>query len=116
MGIRILIIEDEAPIADFVVRGLREEGFTVEHAADGDAASHALQTGGWDVVLLDWWLPGPDGFTLLRRLRAAGRSDPVLFLATVVGRVLPLTPDATTLPGAVGLIQTPDTKPGICFQ
>ena len=80
MGIRILIIEDEAPIADFVVRGLREEGFTVEHTADGDAASHALQTGGWDVVLLDWWLPGPDGLTLLKRYRQVGGTAPVLFL------------------------------------
>jgi two-component system, OmpR family, copper resistance phosphate regulon response regulator CusR len=80
MGIRVLLIEDEAEIADFVVRGLREEGFTVEHAADGDSAWHALQTGSWDVVLLDWWLPGPDGLTLLRRFRRAGRETPVLFL------------------------------------
>src|SRR5579884_2047921 len=80
MGIRILVIEDEAQIADFLVRGLREEGFTVEHAADGEAAWHALSGGGWDVVLLDWWLPGPDGLTLLRRLRQTDRATPVLFL------------------------------------
>jgi DNA-binding response OmpR family regulator len=80
MGIRILVVEDEDPIADFVVRGLREEGYTVERAADGDAGWHALSGGGWDVVLLDWWLPGPDGLTLLRRLRQADRSTPVLFL------------------------------------
>ena len=80
MGIRILVVEDEDPIADFVVRGLREEGFTVERAADGDSAWHALSGGGWDVVLLDWWLPGPDGLTLLRRLRQTDRSTPVLFL------------------------------------
>jgi two-component system copper resistance phosphate regulon response regulator CusR len=79
MGLRILVIEDEDGIADFLVRGLREEGFTVERAADGDAGWHGLQ-GDWDVVLLDWWLPGPDGLTLLRRLRAAGRDTPVLFL------------------------------------
>jgi two-component system copper resistance phosphate regulon response regulator CusR len=80
MGIRILVIEDEPPIADFLVRGLREEGFTVEHAADGDSAWHALQGGGWDLVLLDWWLPGVDGLTLLRRYRQAGQKSPVLFL------------------------------------
>src|SRR5437588_2786525 len=80
MGIRILLIEDEAAIADFVVRGLREEGFTVEHAADGDAAWHALRSGRWNVVLLDWWLPGPDGFTLLKRFRQNGGTAPVLFL------------------------------------
>ena len=80
MGIRILVIEDEPPIADFLVRGLREEGITVEHAADGEAGWHALQAGPWDLVLLDWWLPGPDGLTLLRRFRRAGQDAPVLFL------------------------------------
>lgn len=80
MSIRILVIEDEPPIADFLVRGLREEGFTVEHAADGESAWHALQTASWDVVLLDWWLPALDGLTLLRRYRQAGHTTPVLFL------------------------------------
>src|SRR5713226_9555594 len=80
MGIRILVIEDEAEIADFIVRGLREEGFTVEHAANGEDGWHALQSGSWDVVLLDWWLPGQDGLTLLRRFRQAGHATPVLFL------------------------------------
>jgi two-component system copper resistance phosphate regulon response regulator CusR len=80
MGIRILVVEDEDPIADFVTRGLREEGYTVERAADGESAWHALSGGGWDVILLDWWLPGPDGLTLLCRLRQTDRSTPVLFL------------------------------------
>jgi two-component system copper resistance phosphate regulon response regulator CusR len=73
-------VEDEAFIADFLVRGLREEGFTVEHAAEGDSGWHALRTGEWDVVLLDWWLPGPDGYELLTRYRQAGGAAPVLFL------------------------------------
>jgi two-component system copper resistance phosphate regulon response regulator CusR len=77
---RILVIEDEQEIADFVVRGLREEGFVVEQASDGEAAWHAMRSGNWDVVLLDWWLPGPDGLTLLRRFRQAGHETPVLFL------------------------------------
>jgi DNA-binding response OmpR family regulator len=80
MGIRILVVEDEAEIADFLVRGLREEGFTVEHVADGDLASRALSGGGWDLVLLDWWLPAMDGLALLRRFRQTNRSTPVLFL------------------------------------
>jgi two-component system copper resistance phosphate regulon response regulator CusR len=80
MGIRILVIEDENEIADFVVRGLREEGFTVERAADGETGWHYLQTGAWDIVLLDWWLPGTDGLTLLRRFRQLERTTPVLFL------------------------------------
>jgi DNA-binding response OmpR family regulator len=80
MGIRVLVVEDEPEISDFLVRGLREEGFTVEHAASGALASQALGAGGWDLVLLDWWLPGPDGLTLLRRFRETDRTTPVLFL------------------------------------
>jgi two-component system copper resistance phosphate regulon response regulator CusR len=80
MGIRVLLIEDEPQIADFLVRGLREEGFTVEHAVDGLRGWSALEAGGWDVVLLDWWLPGCDGLSLLRRFRQKGGETPVLFL------------------------------------
>ena len=80
MGIRILVIEDEAEIADFVIRGLREEGFTVEHAADGEEGWHRLSTESWDVVLLDWWLPLVDGLQLLHRFRQTNSTTPVLFL------------------------------------
>jgi two-component system copper resistance phosphate regulon response regulator CusR len=80
MGIRILVIEDEPAIADFVVRGLREEGFTVERAGDSADGWHALRTATWDLVLLDWWLPQEDGINLLRRFREIGSDTPVLFL------------------------------------
>ena len=80
MGIRILVIEDERAIADYLVRGLREEGFTVERAADGDEGWHYLNSQPWDVVLLDWSLPGADGLSLLKRFRQADQTTPVLFL------------------------------------
>jgi DNA-binding response OmpR family regulator len=80
MSSRILVIEDEARIADFLVRGLREEGYQVEHAVDGPSGWVLLQHGPWDLVLLDWWLPGEDGISLLRRFRAKERRTPVLFL------------------------------------
>ena len=80
MGIRILVVEDEAEIVDFLVRGLREEGYTVEHAADGESAEHWLKVADWDLVLLDWTLPDLDGLTVLRRHREAGGEVPVLFL------------------------------------
>jgi two-component system copper resistance phosphate regulon response regulator CusR len=80
MGIRILVIEDEAEIADFVVRGLREEGFSVTWAADSEDGWHSLNTGLWDLVLLDWRLPGADGLTLLRQFRQVDQITPVLFL------------------------------------
>lgn len=80
MGIRLLVIEDEDRIAEFLVRGLREEGYSVERAATGEEGWHQLKNGTWDVVLLDWWLPGSDGLSLLKRFRQAGHSTPVLFL------------------------------------
>jgi two-component system copper resistance phosphate regulon response regulator CusR len=80
MGIRILVIEDEATIADFLVRGLREEGYAVEHAADGGTGWTHLRATDWDLVILDWWLPDQDGLTLLQRFRQLGRRTPVLFL------------------------------------
>jgi two-component system copper resistance phosphate regulon response regulator CusR len=80
MGTRILVVEDDAEIADSLVRGLGEEGYAVEHAPDGEAARLAMYDLGWDLIILDWWLPGPDGLTLLRRYRQAGGASPVLFL------------------------------------
>lgn len=80
MAFRILIVEDDAEIAEFVAQGLREEGYVVEHASDGRTGSHALATSTWDLVILDWWLPGPDGYSLLRNFRAAGQMTSVLFL------------------------------------
>jgi len=80
MGIRVLVVEDEDEIADFLVRGLREEGFTVERSADGHDGWHRLSTESWDAILLDWWLPGVDGLTLLERFRQAGKTTPILFL------------------------------------
>lgn len=79
MTIRVLLLEDEPEIADFVVRGLREESLSVEHCADGHHGWSRLASAEWDVVVLDWWLPGQDGLTLLKRFRAAS-STPVLFL------------------------------------
>lgn len=80
MSGRILLVEDDAEIADFVTRGLGEEGFVVERAADGNDGWRKLTDGSWDAVLLDWWLPGIDGLTLLQQFREQNRTTPVLFL------------------------------------
>jgi two-component system, OmpR family, copper resistance phosphate regulon response regulator CusR len=80
MSIRILVVEDEADLADFVVRGLREEGFTIEYAADGKSGWEAMEAEGWDLIILDWWLPDEDGLDLVRRYRESGASTPILFL------------------------------------
>jgi len=80
MAIRLLVIEDDEEIADFISRGLREEGFLVEVAADGMTGWQALKSATWDVVVLDWWLPGQDGMILLQRFRQLNQTTPVLFL------------------------------------
>jgi DNA-binding response OmpR family regulator len=80
MSVRLLVVEDEPGIADFLVRGLGEEGYSVSHAADGRDGWHRMQSERWDLILLDWWLPGEDGLQLLKRFRQNDRSTPVLFL------------------------------------
>jgi len=80
MGVRVLVIEDEDEIADFLARGLREEGYAVERAADGEEGWRFLKQAAWDVVLLDWSLPATDGLTLLKRFRQTNQTTPVLFL------------------------------------
>ncbi|MCL7378878.1 MULTISPECIES: response regulator transcription factor [unclassified Streptomyces] len=77
---RILIAEDEERIASFVEKGLRANGFTTTVAADGDSALEYAVTGGFDLVLLDIGLPGRDGFTVLRELREARVTLPVIVL------------------------------------
>lgn len=80
MAIRLLVIEDDTEIADFISRGFREEGFVVEVAADGTNGWQSLKSGAWDAVILDWWLPGQDGLVLLQRFRQVNQTTPVLFL------------------------------------
>lgn len=69
---RILIIEDEARIAQFLERGLIYEGFLVNVAADGQTGLTAARDNPPDLVILDWMLPGLDGLEVCRRLRAGG--------------------------------------------
>ena len=76
----VLLVEDDASLARSIVDGLSDEGFTVAHAGDGDAAREALRTGDWDLVILDWWLPGQDGLEVLKSHRREGGTTPVLFL------------------------------------
>jgi DNA-binding response OmpR family regulator len=80
MALDVLIIEDERDFAEFIINGLAEEGFSVQHAVDGDQALSMLGDRSWDLVLLDWSLPGRDGLSLLRGFRASGGDAPVIFL------------------------------------
>ena len=78
---RALLVEDDASIADFVSRGLRESGFAVDHAADGDAGLEAALSGSHDVAIIDLMLPKRDGLSLIDELRRRGVSIPVLILS-----------------------------------
>ncbi len=78
---RILVVEDEERIARFVERGLRAAGYSVDVAATGREASTALRTGRHDLVVLDLGLPDMDGVDLLRDLRGAGLTMPVVILS-----------------------------------
>lgn len=80
MPFRILLVEDDVEIAEFIAQGLHEESYIVERAGDGHSGRHALSKSTWDLIILDWWLPGPDGLTLLKEFREAGQTTPVLFL------------------------------------
>jgi DNA-binding response OmpR family regulator len=75
-----LVVEDDASLAESITTGLMDEGFAVGHAPDGDSAWQTIQTAGWELIILDWWLPGQDGLTILRRYRDGGGDTPVLFL------------------------------------
>jgi DNA-binding response OmpR family regulator len=79
MSQRILVIEDDEPIADFIRRGLIYEGYTVEVAVDGESGLVAARDRPPDLVVLDVMLPGLDGFAVCQRLRAAG-DTPILML------------------------------------
>ncbi len=74
-------MEDDPTIAGFVARGLREAGFVVEQAADGDAGLQAAIGGGYDVAIVDVMLPRRDGLSLIDELRRAGNATPVLILS-----------------------------------
>ena len=77
---RILVVEDEPAIADFIVRGLTEHGYAVDRAVDGARALDILAVGTFDVVVLDVMLPEVDGLDVCRRMRRNGIRTPVLML------------------------------------
>ena len=77
---RILIAEDEERISAFVQKGLSANGFTTTVVTDGPSAVDYVLTGEFDLVVLDIGLPGRDGFSVLRELRAAKVSAPVIIL------------------------------------
>jgi DNA-binding response OmpR family regulator len=77
---RILIVEDDAPLRALLRRGLSEDGHVVDTIADGRDCNEYLAASHYDAVVLDLGLPGEDGLSILRRLRSNGQRVPVLIL------------------------------------
>lgn len=77
---KILLVEDELKIADFVCAGFREQGFLVDHCAHGTEGFERARQGDYDAIVLDIMLPGRDGLSILKGLRKEDVQTPVILL------------------------------------
>jgi len=81
MTMRVLLVEDDERIALFVVKGLREAGFAVDHATDGEDGLHLALTETYDAAIVDVMLPKLDGLSLIAEIRKQKRNTPVIILS-----------------------------------
>ena len=79
----ILVVEDDSQISNFIIKGLEEHGFSVQHVASGEAAREQIQTASWDLILLDIMLPGIDGMQLIQYIRYRKNNTPILVLSAL---------------------------------
>jgi len=82
---KLLVIEDDRAAAAYLVKGLRESGYGVDHAADGEDGLHMALEGCYDALIVDRMLPKRDGLSLISALRGAGVNTPVLILSALGG-------------------------------
>lgn len=78
---RILVVEDDKKIASFVVNGLKQNGFAVDHCLDGEEALILAETTPFDAAIVDLMLPKLDGLSLIQRMRSKGSRIPILILS-----------------------------------
>ncbi|ODT62443.1 MAG: DNA-binding response regulator [Phenylobacterium sp. SCN 69-14] len=83
MSRRILLVEDDAETADYILKGLREEGYTAEHLADGRDGLYAASGEPFDAIVMDRMIPGLDGLSVIKALRAAGVETPIIILSAL---------------------------------
>src|SRR4029450_6811761 len=79
---KILVVEDDRKVAGFIEQGLKEEGYVVDIAADGEEAGTLAHVYEYDVILLDVVLPKKNGFQVALELRREGRTTPILMLTS----------------------------------
>ncbi len=80
---RLLLIEDDPQVSAYLSKGLREAGYAVDHAADGKEGLLLATSGLYDGMVLDRMLPGMDGLTIIRVVRGAGSTTPILVLSAL---------------------------------
>jgi two-component system OmpR family response regulator len=83
MSRRILVVEDDADAADYILKGLREEGYTVEHVADGRDGLYLASASTFDAIVMDRMVPGMDGLAVVKALRAADVETPIIILSAL---------------------------------
>jgi two-component system OmpR family response regulator len=80
---RLLLVEDDTEVANYLIKGLKENGFVVDHASDGKEGLFLATSEGYDVMIIDRMLPALDGLVIVKSVRAAGKTTPVLILSTL---------------------------------
>jgi two-component system OmpR family response regulator len=80
---RVLVIEDDSSVAEFIRQGLTEAGYTVDHAADGEQGLILARSSDYGVLIVDRMLPIVDGLTIIKTIRAEGVSTPALILSAL---------------------------------
>jgi DNA-binding response OmpR family regulator len=84
-GMRLLLVEDDARIARFVAKGLREESYAVDAVENGNDAVYQTEINDYDLIVLDVMIPGMDGFAVCKAIRASGKRTPILMLTAKDG-------------------------------
>src|SRR6266853_6966235 len=82
---RLLLVEDDARIARFVAKGLREESYAVDVVENGNDAVYQTEINDYDLIVLDVMIPGMDGFAVCKAIRAGGKRTPILMLTAKDG-------------------------------
>src|ERR1700760_3873752 len=82
-SMRILVIEDDRDAADYLTKGLRESGYSVDHAPDGREGLSLALSESYDAMVVDRMLPGPDGLSIVESVRKSNIGTPVLFLSAL---------------------------------
>ena len=79
----LLLIEDDAEAANYLIKGLKEKSFVIDHASDGKQGLSLAISKDYDVMIIDRMLPALDGLAIIKSVRAAGKSTPALILSTL---------------------------------